>query len=78
MKKLLTGLAALTALSSPLQGWADNLNTMQDKFRQTPTEQPIAVYWYWIAGNISEEGVVKDLVFDNADIWAAAVASENF
>ncbi len=61
MKKLLTGLAALTALSSPLQGWADNLNTMQDKFRQTPTEQPIAVYWYWIAGNISEEGVVKDL-----------------
>ena len=61
MKKLLTGLAALTALSSPLQGWADNLNTMQDKFRQTPTEQPIAVYWYWIAGNISEEGYLRCL-----------------
>ena len=29
---------------------------------KTPPEQiQTSVYWYWIAGNISEEGVVKDL-----------------
>ena len=62
MKKILTGLAALATLGGcPTQVLADNLNTMEQKFRETPQDQPIAVYWYWIAGNISEEGVVKDL-----------------
>lgn len=62
MKKILTGLAALAALNcSPTQILADNLSTMEQQFRKTPKEQPLAVYWYWIGGNMSEEGVVKDL-----------------
>ena len=34
---------------------------MQKAFIETPKDQPLAVYWYWLDGNISEDGVVKDL-----------------
>ncbi len=61
MKRILTGLAALAALSCSPTGSGDNMQTMEENFRQTPQDQPIAVYWYWMDGNISEEGVVKDL-----------------
>ncbi len=61
MKRILTGLAALAAFSCAPTGSGDNMQTMEENFRQTPQDQPIAVYWYWMDGNISEEGVVKDL-----------------
>ena len=41
---------------------ADGFDVMQKKFTETPKEQPLAVYWYWLDGNISEQGVVKDLL----------------
>ena len=42
MKKILTGLAALATLGGcPTQVLADNLNTMEQKFRETPQDQPI-------------------------------------
>jgi hypothetical protein len=34
---------------------------MEQHFRQIPDAQKLAVYWYWMSDNISEEGVVKDL-----------------
>ena len=34
---------------------------MQHKFTETPKNHPLAAYWYWMNGNISEEGVIKDL-----------------
>lgn len=40
---------------------ADGFETMQKRFSEVPEDQPLAVYWYWLDGNISEEGVVKDL-----------------
>ena len=62
MKKTLTVfLTALAALFMGQQAMADGLDVMQKKFTQTPKDQPLAVYWYWLDGNISEEGVVKDL-----------------
>ena len=44
-------------------GWASaqNMTTQESHFRHIPSSQQLAVYWYWIAGNMSEEGVVKDL-----------------
>lgn len=39
----------------------DNIGTVEEKFKNTPESQKLAVYWYWIAGNMSKEGVVKDL-----------------
>ena len=34
---------------------------IESGFLQIPDGQPLAVYWYWISDNVSEEGVVKDL-----------------
>ena len=62
MKKTLTiFLTALAALFMGQQAMADGFDVMQKKFTETPKDQPLAVYWYWLDGNISEEGVVKDL-----------------
>lgn len=37
---------------------ADNLS---EKFRSLPTDQRVAVYWYWMSDNISVQGVEHDL-----------------
>lgn len=37
-----------------------SFNKMEIAFRNVPNV-PLAVYWYWMSDNISEEGVVKDL-----------------
>lgn len=39
----------------------DSFATVSQKFRQIPDGQKLAVYWYWMSDNISEEGVIKDL-----------------
>ena len=36
-------------------------NKMEREFASPPEEVQTAVYWYWISGNISKEGVVDDL-----------------
>ena len=35
--------------------------SIEKAFRQIPEEAQLAVYWYWISDNVSEEAVVKDL-----------------
>ena len=60
MKKMITGLSALLMLAGVTFA-QDGIATMEQKFRNIPQEQPLAVYWYWIGGNMSKEGVVKDL-----------------
>lgn len=62
MKRKLTAFfVALGTIISGQLAKADGFDVMQKKFTETPKEQPLAVYWYWLDGNISEEGVVKDL-----------------
>jgi len=39
----------------------DSWSQIEQNFRNIPDKQPLAVYWYWIGGNMSKEGVVKDL-----------------
>ena len=34
---------------------------MERDFQNPPEEVQTAVYWYWISGNISKEGVIADL-----------------
>ncbi|MDD3038343.1 glycosyl hydrolase [Bacteroides sp.] len=36
-------------------------NRLQHEFVAPPEEVKTSVYWYWMCGNISKEGVVKDL-----------------
>lgn len=38
-----------------------DLGRLQNKFLYIPDSVQTSVYWYWIDGNISKEGVVKDL-----------------
>lgn len=54
-KTLLTVILLLASMCSFAQG------TMCSTFKNIPENQPLAVYWYWIAGNISKDGVIKDL-----------------
>lgn len=61
MKKIIIISVALATLVSCRQSMADGFDTLQKTFIETPKNQPLAVYWYWLDGNISEDGVVKDL-----------------
>ena len=60
-KRILTCIGAVLLCGSQLNAQEIGFKQMEQAFRQTPKEQPLAVYWYWIDGNISEKGVVKDL-----------------
>ena len=61
MKRIWTVLIVLGSLFAGQSAVADGFETMQKRFSEVPEDQPLAVYWYWLDGNISEEGVVKDL-----------------
>ncbi len=52
--KLLAAVAALIMIGC-------SSNEMERNFQNPPEEVQTAVYWYWISGNISKEGVVRDL-----------------
>lgn len=49
-------LGTLFVLSGLAQG-----NRLQQEFVDPPEDVKTSVYWYWMCGNISKEGVVKDL-----------------
>ncbi|MBN9381312.1 MAG: glycoside hydrolase family 2 [Chitinophagaceae bacterium] len=51
----------ISALSSRGQGEGDRWVRMKAGFYSPPDTVQTSVYWYWISGNISKEGVVKDL-----------------
>lgn len=40
---------------------AVTIDQIEANFKQIPASVQTSVYWYWINGNISKEGVVKDL-----------------
>ena len=39
----------------------DNISVIEKNFKDIPWSQPTGVYWYWVSGNMSADGVVKDL-----------------
>ncbi len=61
MRKAIIGLmAGLLACGTQVSA-KDDIATMEKKFKDTPKSQRLSAYWYWISGNISKDGVVKDL-----------------
>lgn len=40
---------------------SNSINGIQNTFVNIPDSIQTSIYWYWISGNISKEGVVKDL-----------------
>ena len=61
MKKVIVALAVMATFLSGQEVMAEGFDKMQKTFIETPKDQPLAAYWYWMSGNISEKGVVKDL-----------------
>lgn len=61
MRKNFRWLAAILLLLG-CNVWAqDSISTVEKNFKDTPETQKLGTYWYWIAGNMSKEGVIKDL-----------------
>ena len=58
MRILFIGLLAISSLFANAQG---NIDSIKAEFCNISDSQQLAVYWYWLAGNMSKEGVVKDL-----------------
>ena len=61
MKTLSRGFAAFAALVLAMACSGGGMATIEKDFKNIPFSQPTGVYWYWIAGNMSKDGVVKDL-----------------
>lgn len=59
MKRLLAA-AALTAAMA-ITGACTSTEELARDFATLPETVQTGIYWYWISGNISEEGVVRDL-----------------
>ncbi len=56
---ILRKMALAAAIVTALAGCAPD--EMERNFRTPPAEVQTAVYWYWISGNISKQGVIDDL-----------------
>ena len=61
MKIVFRALSALAIAISTSAAAQDNISLIEKNFKDIPWEQPIGVYWYWVSGNMTAEGVVKDL-----------------
>lgn len=55
LRKMAVAAAALLALAGCASG------ELERNFRNPPADVQTAVYWYWISGNISKQGVIDDL-----------------
>lgn len=60
MKKVLGTVVCALLFASCAEAGLD-YSQLKAEFAAPPSSVQTAVYWYWIEGNISEEGVVKDL-----------------
>ena len=61
MRKTLVHTLLSLSLLAPLAANAQEQTMLETNFIKPSDDVQTSVYWYWISGNISEEGVVKDL-----------------
>lgn len=61
MRKPLLKILLCLSLLSPFTGSGQDQNVLESGFVNPEKQVQTSVYWYWISGNISEEGVKKDL-----------------
>lgn len=60
MKKLFTILSSIALLCACAQT-GQSITDVEKGFSNVPDDVRIGVYWYWLDGNITKEGVIKDL-----------------
>ena len=61
MKKLLSIISLAALLLSACTKVGTSISEVEQGFNNVPDDVRIGVYWYWLDGNISKEGVIKDL-----------------
>lgn len=61
MRRLFCLLLLVLGFGSSAFAQSISFGTIQQAFEHIPDSVQTSVYWYWINGNISKEGVVKDL-----------------
>ena len=61
MKKMIRNISAVVVCSLFFFSCNEPGKQLQSGFIAPPDTVQTSVYWYWISGNISKEGVVKDL-----------------
>ena len=61
MKIISRALSALAIIVSTSAAAQEGINQIEKNFKNIPWSQPTGVYWYWVSGNMSADGVVKDL-----------------
>ena len=61
MRKPLFKTLLCLSLLMPFTGNGQERNALESGFMNPAEKVQTSVYWYWISGNISEEGVKKDL-----------------
>ena len=61
MKNILKAFSLLLIFISASAAAQSSIGSIEQNFKNISWGQPIGVYWYWVGGNMSEEGVVKDL-----------------
>ena len=54
-------LLSLNASAQPKARSRINMSALEQGFQNIPDTIQTSVYWYWVSGNISHEGVIKDL-----------------
>ena len=61
MKNILKAFSLLLIFISASAAAQSSIGSIEQNFKNISWGQPIGVYWYWVGGNMSEEGIVKDL-----------------
>lgn len=59
VRRLVTGLLAGTLLAAP----AAAQDAVTDGFRNPPSSAQLRIWWHWMNGNITKEGIAKDLAW---------------
>ncbi|MBJ6121631.1 glycosyl hydrolase [Sphingomonas mollis] len=54
-------IATVAALLASTSGWAQQGDPLMNGFREPPQSARPRTWWHWLNGNITEDGIVKDL-----------------
>jgi hypothetical protein len=61
LRMFILGMTASTILAGPLRSEVPEKDAMLQQFEQPPLESHPRVWWHWMNGNITKDGLAKDL-----------------
>ena len=58
-----TALTAVPALAQPAPAAAPAASSLEDQFRDPPNSARPRVWWHWMNGNVTKDGIAKDMAW---------------